>query len=80
MLVTTEAEQLVPGREMSRIPLSEILSVVRSEGGTGSHRDPTWSDTITELGVKLDAAMDGVVGNKTLADFIDDLEKSKSGN
>ena len=79
LLVSTETEQLVPGREMSRIPLSEILSVVRSEGGTGSHRDPTWSDTISDLGMKLDSAMDGVVGDMTLAEFLDEQEKSRPG-
>jgi membrane protein len=76
LLVSTESEELVPGREMSRIPLSEILAVVRSEGGTGSHSDPTWSSTITDLGVKLDSAMDGVVQKETLSDLVDAVEKS----
>jgi membrane protein len=77
MLVTTEAECLVPGREMSRLPLHEILSVVRAEGETGSHRDPTWSGGIDALGSRLDVAMNDVVGDSTLADLLDNLEKQE---
>ena len=36
LLVATEAETLVPGREMSRIRLQEILDVVRVQGESGS--------------------------------------------
>jgi membrane protein len=49
LLTSTETEDLVPGREMSRIKLQEILDVVRLQGETGSHRDPHWSTTIDDL-------------------------------
>ena len=52
LLLSTEKEDLLPGREMSRIRLQEILDVVRMKGETGSHRDPNWSDTIDALGFK----------------------------
>ena len=49
LITSTEKENLLPGREMSRIPLAEILEVVRVKGETGSHRDPKWSRTVDEL-------------------------------
>lgn len=77
LLVSTESEELVPGREMSRIPLQEILSVVRTEGETGSYRDPTWSGDISALGSELDTAMNSIVGSRTLADLLDQIEQSE---
>jgi hypothetical protein len=42
ILTTTEAEELVPAREMSRLKIKDILAVVREHGETGSYRDPKW--------------------------------------
>ncbi|MGI9205243.1 MAG: YhjD/YihY/BrkB family envelope integrity protein [Woeseiaceae bacterium] len=77
LITSTENENLLPGREMSRIPLAEILDVVRAKGETGSHRDPKWSASIDEIGSKLDAAVFSVVGDRTLSDFLDAQEKSE---
>ena len=44
LLTSNEKECLLPGREMTRITLSDIVAVVRQEGETGSHREPKWSD------------------------------------
>jgi len=74
LLVTTEKEELLPGREMARIKLQEILDVVRVKGETGSHRDPHWSDTIDALGMSLDAAVATTVGERTLSDLLDEVE------
>lgn len=78
LLVSTEKEELVPGRDMSRIHLQEILDVVRVVGETGSYRDPQWSRGIERLGADLDAAIANTVSNRTLADLLDELEKSES--
>lgn len=74
-LTSTETEQLIPGKEMSRIKLRDILSVVRVEGETGSYRDPTWNREVDALGCELESAMANVVGDKTLADLLDEVEK-----
>lgn len=76
LLATTEAEYLVPGREVSRISLEEILAVVRTEAETGSHGDPSWSTEVDLLGSELDGAVNDVVDKKSLADLLDDMEKS----
>jgi membrane protein len=75
LLLTTDRENLVPGREMSRVMLRDILDVVRIEGETGSTADPTWSETISSLGGQLDIAVNEVVTGKSLADLVDDLKK-----
>ena len=75
LMTTNEKEKLQPGKEMTRISLQEILSVVRSEGETGSHRDPKWDPAIETLGRNLDEVVDATLGKKTLADLLDDSEE-----
>ncbi|MBT8093726.1 MAG: YihY/virulence factor BrkB family protein, partial [Gammaproteobacteria bacterium] len=43
LLMATEDEYLVPGRDMSGIRLRDVLDVVRSRGETGSHCEPQWA-------------------------------------
>jgi membrane protein len=76
LILPTENENLLPGREMSRTKLSEILDVVRVRGETGSHRDPNWSDGINVLGESLDNAVAEIVADRTLADLLDEQEKN----
>ena len=77
LLLTAENETLFPGQELSRLRLNDILNVVRAEGETGSYRDPTWSPYIDTLGTELDRAVSGVVGDRTLADLLDEQEKKQ---
>ena len=76
LLITTDAEELLPGREMARIRLAEILDVVRARGETGSDRPPRWTGGIDAVGSQLDDALAGVVGDRTLADLLDEIEAS----
>jgi membrane protein len=76
-LKLTEDEELVPGREMSRTPLREILDVVRGQGETGSHRKPQWTPVVDALGGRLDSAIADVVGDRTLADLLDEAEQAE---
>jgi len=75
LLLATEQEELMPGREMSRISLQEILDVVRVHGETGSHRDPKWSETIGALGTELDSALAKTIGDRSLSDLLDESEE-----
>ena len=77
LLLSTEKEELLPGREMSRIRLQDILDVVRLKGETGSHEDPIWSDTIDALGSELDTAVAQTVADRTLSDLLDDSEANE---
>lgn len=74
LLTSNEKEELLPGREMSRMPLSDILAVVRRDGETGSHRDPMWDDPIEGLCNALDEAVAATVAKLTLADLLDQSE------
>jgi membrane protein len=71
LLTTTEKEELLPGREMSRIRLTHILAVVREHGETGSYRDPQWEEAVLSLGDQLDASIATAVGDQTLAELLD---------
>jgi len=71
LITTNEAESLLPGREMSRISLSEILAVVRHDGETGSFRDPKWDAPIELLGQSLDDAVAATIAEESLADLLD---------
>lgn len=74
LLITTENEELLPGREMSRVTLNDILAVVRTAGETGSYRDPTWTPAVEALAAEMDDALSGVAGKKSLADLLDNSE------
>ncbi len=74
LLTVTESEALVPGRDVTRIALADILDVVRSYGETGALRQPTWSPEIRELGQQLDNALASTVKGTTLADLLDKVE------
>jgi len=71
LLTTTETEDLLPGREMTRIRLSDVLAVVREHGETGSYRDPEWENVILAIGDDLDASIATALGDQTLADLLD---------
>ncbi len=71
LLITTEKEELIPGREMSRISVGDILAVVRKTGETGSDKPPLWSAPVDELVSQVDSAVGGVVGEMTLSDLVD---------
>jgi membrane protein len=75
LLTSTEQEDLLPGREMSRILLNDVIAVVRDRGETGSYRDPEWADEITLLGEQVDAAVSSTVGEQTLAELLDKGEQ-----
>jgi membrane protein len=73
LLTLTEKDVLLPGREMSRIKLGEILDVVRVDGETGSYRDPKWAAEIDSLGETIDAAVGSTLGNKSLSNLLDEV-------
>ena len=77
LILPAEHENLLPGREMSRTSLAEILDIVREKGETGSHRDPKWSSSVIELGNKLDGAVTNVIGDRTLSDLLDEQEDDR---
>jgi len=74
LLTTADQERLLPGREVTRIFLDDILAVVRVQGETGSYQDPKWAREIDALGRKLEGAITEMTAHRTLADLIDSAE------
>lgn len=74
LLTVDEQDKLLPGREMARIRLGEVLDVVRNQGETGSLQAPNWAATIVTLGGQLDEAVFDTVGEQTLSDLLDRTE------
>ena len=80
LLTTSETEDLLPGQEMSRIRLIDILAVVRIQGETGSYRDPAWTAEVDALGAELDSALARVTAERTLSDLLDGTDNSGAGD
>jgi membrane protein len=70
LLAVTDKDYLLPGKDMAKITLEDILSVVRIHGETGSYRDPEWSEEVDALGTQLDNAVLKTVGSRTLVDLV----------
>ena len=80
LLTTSENEELLPGQEMSRMRLNDILAVVRIHGETGSYRDPAWTAVVDALGAEMDGALAGVAADRTLSELLDDTRKLGAGD
>ncbi len=77
LLLTTEQDTLIPGRDLSRIRLRDILDVMREGGATGSHEPPCWTSPVDELGARIDTAVADCVAEQTLADLLDTQDTRK---
>jgi len=75
LLTTNEKEQLLPGKEMSRIRLQDILAVVRQDGETGSHKKPHWDDAINAIGDTIHASVNKTLGSTTLSELLDKFDQ-----
>ncbi|HNP35183.1 MAG TPA: YihY/virulence factor BrkB family protein [Woeseiaceae bacterium] len=71
LLTVSEQEQILPGREMNRISLNDILAVVRVQGETGSHQVPRWTAEVNSIGAEVDAAVARTLGDASLSDLLD---------
>lgn len=78
LLTTNEKELILPGREISRITLNDVVNVVRHDGETGSHRNPRWTPVVDEIGKRLDAAVAKQLKETTLAELLDETESAET--
>ncbi len=76
LLTTNEKDELLPGRDMARIRLRDIIEVVRSQGETGSFQEPHWESHVDGIGQELDDAVSATIGETTLSDLLDEVEKT----
>ena len=72
LLTCLENENLQPGRDMGRITLNDIMSVVRVQGETGSHRVPAWNAPVDAIGRQVDGSVNEALSGRTLSDLVDE--------
>ena len=72
LLLTTENENLIPGRDLSLTSVQDIIDTVRYGGDTGSYRDPCWDSKVEDLAARIDGAITDSLGNMTLAQFVEE--------
>jgi membrane protein len=71
LISAMQEEALVPGRDLSRITLADILAVVRGACETGSLVRPSWSAPVDDVAGSVEAAIAGMTAGTTLSDFVD---------
>jgi len=70
LLVTTEQETLVPGRDASRIPLHEILAVARSANSVHGDNRSNAPPAVRAVCAQLEGAWRGAVGDQDLESLV----------
>jgi membrane protein len=71
LVSTNDQAGLMPGREMSRISLAEVLAAVRAGGDTGALQAPVWAAPVDRLAKEVQAAVEGVTATTTLSALLD---------
>ena len=71
LISAIQEEALVPGRDLSRITLADILAAVRGGCETGSLVEPAWSEAVDEVAGSVEAAIAGAIAGMTLSDLLD---------
>jgi membrane protein len=71
LISATQEEALVPGRDLARITLGEILAAVRAGEEPGELAQPAWSGPVAEVMDGVDAAIAARTRDITLATLLD---------
>ncbi len=74
LLARNDEDQLLPGREMARIKILDILAAIREGGETGSLLPPMWSEPVQSLADSLNASMARIVNDQSLSEFLDQAD------
>lgn len=71
-LLSKDSEQrLIPGRDPHRILLGDVIATMRGGDGELPSRD-TWNGAIDDLADRIDAAIAGELGERTLGQLVDE--------
>ena len=76
LIVATEDDCLLPGRDMHAITLADILQAMRRRSGAGFHITARTEPAIDELAAGVERAMLERTAGKTLADLVSEHETS----
>jgi len=69
-----QEEALVPGRDLSRITLADILAAVRGGCETGALVQPTWAAPVNDVAGSVETAITSLTGGMTLREFVDQVD------
>lgn len=71
LISATQDEVLVPGRDLARITLADVLAAVRGDAKGGDPVRPTWAGPVNDVARKVDDAIDKLTASTTLGTFLD---------
>lgn len=71
LICATHEEALVPGRDLARIALADILAAVRASRGPAPVPGARWAPVVVDVAEAVEAAIGGVTAGTTLADLLD---------
>ncbi|MDJ0759829.1 MAG: YihY/virulence factor BrkB family protein [Woeseiaceae bacterium] len=77
LLTSNEDDCLLPGREMARTTLDDVLSVVRTTDESLVRVTPSWDGEVDAIAKSIDMAIAKAVGTRTLSDLLDDFEERR---
>jgi membrane protein len=78
LLAETTEQRLVPGRDLRRIPLAEILDAVRGTSAEGATAPAPWNATIDAVSRSVRDSILGALGGRSLADLVAEDESAPS--
>jgi membrane protein len=79
LLTRTNENRLVPGRDLRRIDLADILAAVRSSEHHSQHEaDHDWNPTVKAIADRVELAIRDALGGHTLADLVDSDTRAES--
>jgi membrane protein len=81
LLVRTDRGELVPGRDMTRILLRDVLDTVRLPRAKAGVAAPgeRFEPVVDGVGASLEAAVSAVLADRTLADLVDQVSVAAGG-
>ena len=72
LLARTSENRLIPGRDLRRIAVTDILAAVRSSESDSHHQsDDEWDPTVAGVADEVERAIRDVLGDRTLADLVE---------
>ncbi len=77
LLTSNEDDCLLPGREMARTTLDDVLSIVRTTDESAVRVTPSWDSEVDAISKSIDMAIAKTVGTRTLSDLLDDVEERR---
>jgi membrane protein len=77
LLMRTDKDELLPGRDPSQIALSEVLRAVREPQGMDMFPEGRWPNSVQSVATRISGAIESSLGDRNLYDIIDPVPSSE---